>query len=738
MIGRDDLASKENLKCKSYVVCSKHFDSSQFRVIRLLNNNALPKVENTQSIEEPTPDSSKNEGSSKRKLSDKSTTYEDKRRRLLDSAGNSSPLTKDPIYINTEESDNVVTNKIHQLIKWQNELKKKGGEQAKYKMFAIDLLIYSPQAYQCLKTALNLPNKNALIGYKLNIPPNFDDKVLHRLKVKLNSLPIAAKYCIICIDKFPLKSKLYYDTKADEITGFHCINERKKTEMAKNAYVIMIQGIFYNWQQPVAYALLGDGEYYEDLDTWLNNVICKLSGIGIEVKAIASDNSPYFENFAKGKNVTEVNPYISYNNKAISYIFDVHHLMLSIRNYLLKGDLSYGSQKISWDYIKMLYQNEAQKERSKKLVPKLTDCHIEPGKKDKMNVQLALETFSRTVSVALHTYIDFGQLPEEARPTAHFIETLNNLFDLLNSSKVKCKNEIQSALRMTQDQIKFVKEATEMLANIKSSTAGAELIEHFQITITSIKTLYNDLTNNEFEYVLTGRLNKDCVTTFYKVLISQNNYRNLTPIQFRRGFSKLFLRYLIKNSSTCTSYGLDLCDALKKVEDVQEFGNAPEPSPVSGVALGPETDYQMDLPDFNTLVYVSSFLLFKCTKKHKCPSFGRFWDSCRSLSDSNLFPEALNEKAGYYCRLKIPPKEFIRYIQNLETNITKNMFRLIKKSPGSQLFKLLKTVPAKVPCSCFPLSYLLKLFVRFRIYQTLKFNNSGKNSDKKFLKIKHL
>lgn len=67
--------------------------------------------------------------------------------------------------------------------------------------------------------------------------------------------------------------------------------------------------------------------------------------------------------------------------------------------------------------------------------PKLTDSHISPSSFEKMKVKYASQIFSATVSAGLSLYVRFGVISAEAITTAEFIDRVDKLFDLLNSSK---------------------------------------------------------------------------------------------------------------------------------------------------------------------------------------------------------------------------------------------------------------------------------------------------------------
>ncbi|KAJ8720699.1 hypothetical protein PYW08_006164 [Mythimna loreyi] len=145
------------------------------------------------------------------------------------------------------------------------------------------------------------------------IPPKFDDRTLEFLTSKLKSMPSKAKYCNLSLDEMVLKRHLHYDTRRDEIIGLHNINGEVTSEIASHAW---LRGIVVNWKQPIAYSFLGSPKHYEELEQWLDEVILNLSNIGIEVKAIVSDQGSNFNNYAKQvKKVTAEMPYFLFNGK---------------------------------------------------------------------------------------------------------------------------------------------------------------------------------------------------------------------------------------------------------------------------------------------------------------------------------------------------------------------------------------------------------------------------------------
>jgi len=67
------------------------------------------------------------------------------------------------------------------------------------------------------------------------------------------------------------------------------------------------------------------------------------------------------------------------------------------------------------------------------LAHKSTYLHIHPGPFDKEKVHLAAQIFSATVAANMSTALNFGLLPVESQSTIHFINDMDQLFDIFNS-----------------------------------------------------------------------------------------------------------------------------------------------------------------------------------------------------------------------------------------------------------------------------------------------------------------
>uniref|UniRef100_A0A2A4J5S8 THAP-type domain-containing protein n=1 Tax=Heliothis virescens TaxID=7102 RepID=A0A2A4J5S8_HELVI len=810
LIGRPDLAGP-NTKIRNHFVCALHFDSSSITYTPKLKPDALPSISLPSQVEDSEPGTStsnseiielkegvgvtesatqtkyptvnisaiklKGPDSKSESVQTSATlSYDMPRKRKLDTFLKHSNLKKRRLQneldntkreLQSKESnifdrysfqtEDEVTKRFGTLIKWQQQLKNKNKSNRftpGFKLFALNLHFSSPHTYRSLKTFLSLPSESTLHGFKMIVQPKLEDRTLDFLASKLKSMPEDAKYCTLCLDEMVLKRHLHYCTKRDEIIGLHNINGEVKSEIASHACVIMLRGIIVNWKQPIAYSFLGSPKHYNELEHWINEIILKLTRIGIKIMAIVSDQASNFDRYAKQvKKVSKDNPYFLFNDQKIYYIFDVPHLIKCIRNNLLTHNFVCDDKKISWEYIELMYSS--QKENMLGLIPKLTDAHINPNTLQKMRVKYAAQVFSRSVYATMNVLIANKTLPEEAKATAEFVEKINNLFDVLNSITVNSANKYKNSFSQKIYQINVFDDAVETFSRLRAidsrkgtdNTNRIKTFKNLQITVNAITMLFKDLKKEGFKYLFTRRLNQDCLENFFGSVRQQGgNCRNPTAIQFQRAFSKLFLCNMLKNSPNAICEE-DICELLQHNNKFLEKPTPRDPALrrfSSAVALKGETDYRFDLPTQNALVYIAGYLLYKCHRKHICDKFVSECNKVLDVNESRMYShfKAFNKDSSFYGRLKVPSDSFCSYVKRLETAFVNNFEQHLNEKPGTIIYDILKKIPFEPFCPCFPHDYLIKLFVRFRIFTTIKLNNRdfsiGKKCINHFIKIKHV
>ena len=160
-----------------------------------------------------------------------------------------------------------------------------------------------------------------------------------------------------------------------------------------------------------------------------------------------------------------------------------------------------------------------------------------------------------------------------------------------------------------------------------------------------------------------------------------------------------------------------------------------------------ENEVSENLLKDNPIAYVAGYLLQKCFKLHECSTCREAGITEKLEDNRNLlcFFKAYKSEKGFG-ELLSPATSYLQYVIQQEDLFVKD-FSMYTKSVkvGKSILMKLQDVPISFQhCPEFPFQYLLKLFLRMRIYYSIKFsnrnlscNNNNKRS-KKYIKVTHL
>lgn len=157
--------------------------------------------------------------------------------------------------------------------------------------------------------------------------------------------------------------------------------------------------------------------------------------IGVHILNITFDglaaNRPMCESLGASIDVNNMQPFIEIDGERILIILDPPHMIKLLRNVLGKhGQLHINGRLIAWRYIDRL---ESRRVKNNFVSHKLTKEHVQ-WEKNKMQVSLATQTFSRSVASAIDYLRNEGDiLFSNSEETCKFIRTVNDLFDIFNS-----------------------------------------------------------------------------------------------------------------------------------------------------------------------------------------------------------------------------------------------------------------------------------------------------------------
>ena len=662
-----------------------------------------------------------------------------------------------------QEALNRLPEDLAHFVKMQLELhsrKKKGRRYSpQMKSIAVSLYHASGKAYRVLSKLFILPTKSSLRRYISRMPAatGISQGALNIIKKKLDSMNELEKLCTLCMDEVSLKTNLYYDITKDMIVGLEDFGSGARTnKVANQALVILLRSISGEWKQPLGYALVNGGCPREEMEL-MKNAIDKVEGIGLNVVVILSDMESNFQSLAQHLGVTPERPWFMHNNKKYFLMFDPPYLMKCVRNNLMKYTFKFGNYTAQWKDIVDFYNRD--KELDIRAAPKFTEKHIRPNNFCKMKVKYATQILSHTVAASLCTYVSIGGLATSAMGTAQLLFKFDSLFDCVNVSTINSPKELKRAMTTTSSHQGYLEEAFTFIKELKvferneEVTGRIKCLKGWLVTIKAILSIWDQLHGNYgFKFLLTRRLNTDPIENFFGSIRQQGgNSDNPTPIQFTRAFRKLFFSSFLNSSTGNCAEDFDNLLAQFAEAKSKKKSNVPIMAPVPKVVphldIGTvdyrENEVSENLLKENPIAYVSGYLLRKCFKLHEC-------STCRGA----MVTEKLDDSRNLLCFFKeyegggllAPTASYLQYVIQLEDLFVKD-FSMYTKSVGvgKSILTKLQDVPVSFHhCPEFPFQYLLKLFLRMRIYYSIKFANrnlSCKNKNKKskkYIKITHL
>ena len=249
-------------------------------------------------------------------------------------------------------------------------------------------------------------------------------------------------------------------------------------------------------------------------------------------------------------------------------------------------------------------------------------------------------------------------------------------------------------------------------------------------------------------FLVTRQLNQDPLENFFGSIRQQGgNSDNPTPIQLIRAYRKLFHVDLLTVASNCEIDDNKLMAGLQHLDDKPHiFPSSDNSEPIEILSTDYASEHiQKRIVKANSLAYIAGFLLRKTFMRHKCEACSILVNDDLELCNSAFLDfKAYDGDSSSFGGLTAPSEIMLTYITSLE-DLFVTYFKSLKqtKNVAADLIKRLQKVELNIPCANFDKNFLVKLFVRMRIYYCLKFENqnlgkSKKRKNRKYIKVAHL
>jgi len=643
------------------------------------------------------------------------------------------------------------------------------------KKLSLSLYYKSPSTYKYMrKNKIILPGESTVRRWlnSISYSTGFSPRYMEQIKLKVSCMSFQEKKVIILLDEISIKKAIEYNKALDIIEGYEDLGTLGRTnKIGSYALVIMIRCLYVNWKFPLCYFFTGNGIKGDNLTNILKECVIKLLELGLVPSAVVCDQGSQNRRMFSLLGATHNNPSVDINGQKLFLIYDMPHMIKSLRNNLLDGNIKIENKLISFKDIKKSYEIDL-KSNTARAMCKITPAHIAPNAFQKMSCKLAIQIFSRSVAASIKTCVSTGELKTKtALDTANFIENVNDMFDSANSKNLYDANPNRRPLSKRNSQvlqnlknfcILFDKAVKINLKNNKVTTPPCFI--GLKWTLTAIIGLYesekiimNQHISNKEYFLMTNKLTQDPLENMFSIMRQKNGYnKNPTARTFRCCFSAICSYSLMKcsESSNCEEDGEEFfnVDTLNDVqitrptysEEIQEDGLndniynlsddcETDSNTSSGTIVINTTNAKKSLENC-AVIYFAGYLAYKCLNNFSCDECKKNLITSLDLNDESqllLTFKMFNVNEPSTQGLKAP-SNIIVDITNTCLNIFNEEFEKIKHEKHI-VFKLLDISKKKIDKYIFKLNvstcklhylYIIELLFRTRIFKECKWTNT--------------
>lgn len=519
-----------------------------------------------------------------------------------------------------------------------------------------------------------------------NVTPGFTTEVFDKVKIKAKSMTSTEKQCVLLFDEMSLRKSLEYNSKLDLIEGFEDLGPLGRNgKLATHATVFMLRGINNPWKCPLAYVLSNNALKSQSLALLLDLCIEKVIDANLDLKATVCDMGSTNSAALKLLGVTTDLPCYCFGSKQIYCLYDYPHLLKCVRNTLLKRDFLVAGNVVSWKDILEFYEIDKKSTSDCRAAPKISERHVNPQAFQKMNVKLATQVFSNSVSRGMKAAVSLGQLKSKSSTnTANLLGKLNDITDSLNSKHMDDKNPYKQPLSNTNLRPLHCLEAAipYVLAWKTLDGLNPPCFEGLVQTLRGILMLYEDIYSSGNKFLLTGRFNQDPLENLFGVLRHRGGYNsNPSAKEFRRNLQHAISIRLLDPPDTANCQpdeDENLAVSMSEPnEDLQE-DDIDDESKTSSISIPSTSHQQSEQPviedeivtvfEESVICYISGWLGKKCIDKYSC-------DTCKI--------QLIKENCVVFI-----PREHLLFMKSFTTH-TGDLAKLYK--PSDVLHKVVKS-----------------------------------------------
>ncbi|KAE9526262.1 hypothetical protein AGLY_013893 [Aphis glycines] len=257
-------------------------------------------------------------------------------------------------------------------------------------------------------------------NYAISIKMDYLEIIFHQITSIGELMSLTDKLTVLSFDETYISSKICFDKQNEQVLGsYKCVQ------------TVVARGLVSNWKQPIYYSF--DTAMTKDL---LLNIIKELYSIGYETISIVNDMGPKNMCLWRDLNIAIENTSFEHPcSKQLIHIFaDVPHLVKLTRNHFLdKGLILSNGTFVGKNIFQELINLDSKHDY--RLAHKISERHILVNGPRRMNVRLAVQLLSNSVSKAIAYYGENKYIDKyNWKNVAEMISLFNKWFDLFNTN----------------------------------------------------------------------------------------------------------------------------------------------------------------------------------------------------------------------------------------------------------------------------------------------------------------
>ncbi|XP_017786954.1 PREDICTED: uncharacterized protein LOC108569782 [Nicrophorus vespilloides] len=313
------------------------------------------------------------------------------------------------------------------------------------------------EGYKIISHFFKLPFRTLMIYERIKMYPGLNVNIVDTLKKYISrNVDVKDRLITLIFNEMSVVPHLKYVPRRGLLSGFEDKGYAKMYKKADCAQLFVVRSLYKNWKIPVSYVFSKGQTNSSTKVKYIKKIVRKLTEIGFVVAALICDDSG--TNCAAIEMLLEdsTRQYIAENRKPkeniirideceIVPIYDISHLIKTVRNHLLNQNLKFvfkgETLTANWEDIKTTYSIVLNSNLSSGFLEKFTTKHVYP---EMMDVSTAVQVFNEKIGGYMNLLIDCKlsypngpQFTLESKGTVALFYNTGILYESLNIGLMK-------------------------------------------------------------------------------------------------------------------------------------------------------------------------------------------------------------------------------------------------------------------------------------------------------------